>query len=398
MTLRTSITMRRRRRKQRSGVIIVQVRWVLSYRDPRTRKRVQRFFARKEEALAARDQLILNVAAGSLPSAKRANLTVKDVVEHWLEARRGEIKESTLDGYRRYTRYAVGPMPAVDRLRKTPLKGQRSTVGLLGPVLVSELTTADIRKWFQGVATTVGRYTASAAKMYLRAALNLAAEDFSIRPPAMPSGLGRNQHKPKKAVLTLDQIAQLLAAAQQDERGIYYAFGFLSGARPGEQLGLLWLDVDFDADLIHVRRSQALDGSLNEITKTAAGMRSVPMAPLLRRMLLEWKPRCPRAEGQPHRVFPATLGGPFHHPSYLQRVWHPALAKAGVPYVSPHSARHSWISALQMAGTEVAVAARLAGHANPAITLKHYSHPLHDGRRGVAALEAIYKAGNIVAA
>jgi len=49
--------------------------------------------------------------------------------------------------------------------------------------------------------------------MFLNAVLALAAEDLSIRPPAMPANLGRGKPKTKKPILTPDQVSVLLRAA-----------------------------------------------------------------------------------------------------------------------------------------------------------------------------------------
>jgi integrase len=67
----------------------------------------------------------------------------------------------------------------------------------------------------------------------------------------------------------------------------------------------MWDNVDFEANVIRIRRIQMRDGSLSEFTKTAAGVREVPMSPMLRELLLAWRDRCPRADGALHRVFPA---------------------------------------------------------------------------------------------
>ena len=110
----------------------------------------------------------------------------------------------------------------------------------------------------------------------LKAALALAAEDHEFRPPAMPTGLQRQRDKARKAVLTPEEVAKLLAAARDDlDKGVYVAFPFLAGTRPSEQLGLLWDDVDFEANVIRIQRIQLRDGSFSEFTKTAAGVRSI---------------------------------------------------------------------------------------------------------------------------
>src|SRR5690606_15027174 len=138
-----------------------------------------------------------------------------------------------------------------------------------------------------------------------KAALALCEEDFLVRAPAMPSNVVRRQTKAKKAILSSEQVAKLITAARSDpHRGIYYAFPFLAGTRISEQLGLLWEDIDFTANAIHIRRIQERDGSLTESTKTEAGVRSIPMPSTLREMLLAWRLLCPRTDGKLYRVFP----------------------------------------------------------------------------------------------
>ena len=61
------------------------------------------------------------------------------------------------------------------------------------------------------------------------------------------------------------------------------------------------------------------------------------MSPMLREMLLAWRVRCPRKDGELHRVFPAPGaprawplpreggGGPLVYGSFRKRYWAPAL-------------------------------------------------------------------------
>ncbi len=219
----------------------------------------------------------------------------------------------------------------------------------------------------------------------------------------MPTGLPRARHKQKKAILTPEHIAKLIAAAKDDpEHGIYYAFPFLAGTRPSEQLGLLWSEVDFDRNVIRIRRIQECDGSLTEMTKTEAGQRDIPMSAVLREMLLAWRVRCPRKGKELHRVFPGPGrlqpwpkprlggGGPLLYQNYRKRYWAPAFKAMKLPYVTPHSARHSFISILQSEGIEVALVAQIAGHANPTVTLSHYSRAVRDGSAAIEALDRAY--------
>ncbi len=193
-----------------------------------------------------------------------------------------------------------------------------------------------------------------------------------VRAPTMPTGLVRARTRQRRVILTPEHIAKLIAAAKLDpEYGIYYAFPFLAGTRPSEQLGLLWGDVDFEKNTIRICRIQERDGALTETTKTEAGTREVPMSAMLREMLLAWRVRCPRRKGELHRVFPGPGrlqawplprlggGGALLYQNFRKRFWVPAFKQLNVPYVTPHSARHSFISTLQAEGIEVGLVAKL---------------------------------------
>jgi integrase len=219
----------------------------------------------------------------------------------------------------------------------------------------------------------------------------------------MPTGLQRQRDKARKMVLTPDDVSRLLVAAREDlDKGVYVAFPFLAGTRPSEQLGLMWDDVDFEGNVIRIRRIQLRDGSLSDFTKTAAGNRSIPMSPLLREMLLAWRVRCPRKDVKLERVFPAPGvarawplpreggGGALIYGNFRRRYWGPTLKRLGLPAVTPHSARYSFISTLQAQGVEVGLVAKLAGHKNAVVTLSHYTHAMRGGEDAVKALDRAY--------
>ena len=80
----------------------------------------------------------------------------------------------------------------------------------------------------------------------------------------------------------------MIEYAQRDPyRGIYFAFPFLTGVRPSEQLALLWEDIDLAANVISIHRMQEQDGSLTPYTKTVAGVREIPICPASQRDVVE---------------------------------------------------------------------------------------------------------------
>lgn len=274
---------------------------------------------------------------------------------------------------------------------------------MLGHCNVSALTTAQLRQWHNQIRAEVGEYTANEVMKMLQSILALTEEDFGVPVCKKPRNLARRKNKPRKNILTPSEVAELIDFARIDKaRGIFYAFPFLTGMRASEQLGLLWEDVDFEHNIITVKRVLERDGTTTDQTKTEAGMREIPIAPTLRVMLLEWRLRCPRLDGELYRVFagpgrrcawpqrPTGAGGPILYANFLHRYWKPAFERMGLRYVSHHSARHSFVSTLQAQGVEVGLVAKLAGHANPAVTLGHYTQAVRGGADALAVLDAAY--------
>lgn len=404
-----SITSTTRRRKLRDGTVALYPQYYCEYREPLTRKRRRRAFNRKKDAEAFRNTLLLKVAEGSYVDERKAP-TVEQAIAHWLETKVGSVKVSTLTGYKVVVNGAIkGPLligtkqERADYTETGVAPKNARFIKLLGHIKLTDLNTAMIRVWHKTIIDQCGAYTANRAKSHLKSILALAEEDFGIRAPSMPTGLPRTRHKQKKAILTTEHIAKLIAAAKDDlEQGIYYAFAFLAGTRPSEQLGLLWSEVDFDKNVIRICRIQERDGSFTDMTKTEAGTRDVPMSASLREMLLEWRVRCPRKGKELHRVFPGPGrlqewpkpriggGGPLLYQNFRKRYWAPAFKRLDLPYVTPHSARHSFISTLQAQGIEVGLVAQIAGHANPTVTLGHYTQAVRDGSFAIEALDRVY--------
>jgi hypothetical protein len=122
---------------------------------------------------------------------RRSAPTVAQAIDHWLEDRRGKVKPST------FATYGV----VIANIRNC-----------LGKSKVCDLTTADIRVWHRQLTERSGAYTANRAKSHLRSILALAEEDFRVRAPTMPEGLGRGRQPSRKAILIPHRISAIIAA------------------------------------------------------------------------------------------------------------------------------------------------------------------------------------------
>src|SRR5262249_6486241 len=164
-----SITKRDRQRRLRSGAVIKQTRFIVNFREPRSGRRKQFFFARHKDAIAKRDELLSDMVLGT-HEEKAHDLTVRRAAEYWLENRRTAVEKGTWDSYRMAVRYIVGPLlhgSKSERYRFTRIGVTRTDVQLiemLGSKRVCELTTGDIRNWHKIVSLEVSTYTANVAK------------------------------------------------------------------------------------------------------------------------------------------------------------------------------------------------------------------------------------------
>jgi integrase len=159
-----------------------------------------------------------------------------------------------------------------------------------------------------------------------------------------------------------------------------------TGLRLGELRALRFGDIDRDRRLLRVERSY----SIRELRrpKTEAGVRSVPLFPSVDSALRALASRAvERGRYAPEElVFATARGTPLHPSNFNRRTWQPALRHAGLAAEGYrfHDLRHTCVSRLVAAGADIKLVQAVAGHANPLITLKRYSHLL-DGRITEAA-------------
>ena len=77
-------------------------------------------------------------------------------------------------------------------------------------------------------------------------------------------------------------------------------------------------------------------------------------------------------------IFQAPKGGYIRHSNFARRVFNPALKAVGIENFTFHSLRHTAISHAIAGGADVIAVSKIAGHANPAITLNVYGHLINN--------------------
>ena len=145
----------------------------------------------------------------------------------------------------------------------------------------------------------------------------------------------------------------------------FFVTAFNTGMRLGELAALRWDDVDFERDLIHVRRNLYRG---HEGTPKGGRNRQIPMNQLLKNVLQKHY----QTNKKNPRVFLSLQGTDLTVNSH-RRSFERIIKKAGLKRIRFHDVRHSFASQLVMNGVILSVVQELLGHSTIAMT-ERYSH------------------------
>lgn len=254
----------------------------------------------------------------------------------------------------------------------------------LGDLPLTEIDAKTLEEWARNLLRTrpdLAPSTVGGAVRLLRAVF---AQAYRHRQIAQnPFDFATFPDFPKKGgqFFTEDELTRLLALPDLPP---LFAFLLLSGLRIGEAMGLQWGDIktnkrDGVAWLTLSRQFTTIRGRsvLAPYPKTQAGARVFPLSQPATSALLK---QADKQDPDGHKlsptawVFATSTGSP---PLYanIRREWQKTLKRAGLAYRPLHSARHTFISTGTANGIDPRTMATLVGHADPAFTLRAYSHP-----------------------
>jgi integrase len=253
----------------------------------------------------------------------------------------------------------------------------------VGHVQLSKLTPGHVQRMVNALSDSdLAPRSVSHALAVLRQALNVAMRQGYVarnvaqlvEPPSVPRFQGQ--------ALTPDQAHTLLEQVEGHRLAALYHLALSLGLRRGELLALRWSDIDWSEKTLRVVES-----------KSEAGRRTIPLGDALVERLREhwrWQQEERRIQGMRWRehglVFPSNVGTPIV-PRNLLRHFKDALSAAGLPDVRLHDLRHTCATLLAAQGTPPALAMRILGHSQIAVTMEVYTHAQLDDMR--AALDRL---------
>jgi len=183
---------------------------------------------------------------------------------------------------------------------------------------------------------------------------------------------------------TKEAMRALLSVADKDFK-VKLVFASATGVRAGELHALRWRHIDFVKGEVEVETRVDAYGE-EGVTKTAAGMRTVPLSQALVLMLKEWKLQTKRKKPE-DLLFPNKRGWYTGHDNMIKRKFNPLFDKLAElhkkdPAQHPeapvrfnwHALRHFAVSCWIEAGLNPKTVQTFAGHSGLQVTMDRYGH------------------------
>ena len=310
----------------------------------------------RKEVIQKYEQWYYDESSGEKTVSKVASEFLDDV-----KARRGETSEAYRQ-YERYIRLYIAPVCGSRKIRKMTLRDWQSVIneatGRNKPL--SEKTLKNLRGIIMGI-------------------IKFGYEDYQCELLRGDLYIPKGHSKKEKEILQREDVKRLL---EPSELWYYplFVMGLLTGARPGELLGLQLDDVT--PDRIIIRRSVNASGQITE-GKTANSKRMIPLGNLARSVIQDTIKRNEDYNLRTKWIF-CSPNGSMGSPSTMRNHWLQLKKERNLPG-SVYSLRHTFISMMKNVMPEQMIK-DIVGHSVSMTTFETYGHILEDDDRRAAQI------------
>jgi integrase len=328
----------------------VRVTWI----DPKTGKKKdqKKVIAAASTAEASSKREFLRAQLLTSGTTPRQRLRLGEYASSWMRGKIPTLKPSTRDKYASML--------------------DRHVLPALGDHYVDVISPQEVILWRD--AQHAKASTVNSRLRLLRAMLRDAQADLGL--PRDPCARVRAlpEDPPVGNRLKPEDLQRVLAYLRANEPGWYPLFltMALTGARFGEVSALQWDDIDEDAEVVWIRRSQ-WQGRVGT-TKTGK-VRDVPLPPPLQAVLKQHRRRLVRNQApglSEGLVFPSRVGT-YRRNASLRKPLERALQAAGISdRFTLHGFRRTWNNLLRQVASG-AITRSMIGHETEEMFL-HYSH------------------------
>lgn len=262
------------------------------------------------------------------------NVTLKEMIDRFMEDQKPKVAEST---YSNYTVYA-------------------NALSALHDIPIADLKLAYLQNYFDSCGFTyIKMYM---AKQFLSQVFQYAMR-FEVVSKNYASLVDVAKHKEgyiphKKEVFKPDEIELLWNISKTDDTAKTAIMMLYTGVRVSEMLDLKEEDVDLDRQCFYIRQS-----------KTAAGVRTVPIADRILPLFEYWK------TGKEYLVM--LMNVHQDRRSFTKYRWDKLMKRLNMEHTC-HETRHTFISMMANKGIDERITKSIVGHAGGSITENVYTH------------------------
>jgi len=282
------------------------------------------------------------------------NLTVGILFEEWLCSAKLRIKSSTYANYR--------------------MKAEKHISPEFGGLRYENLSASMIQDFIQKkISSGLSAKYVSDIVIVFKTMAKYISRVHGFRNPLADVILPKSQRK-EMHLFSEKQQKQLCSCLMRNQNptSLCILISMHMGLRIGEICGLQWSDIDFEKQILTVRRTvqriQLQTGTklLTDAPKTNGSLRSVPIPEFLINFLKKFR-------NQDNFYLLSGTEQPAE-PRTLQRRFKAILKKANLPSLNYHSLRHMFATNCIKAGFDLKTLSEILGHASVETTLKLYVH------------------------
>ncbi|MFR0354107.1 tyrosine-type recombinase/integrase [Streptomyces sediminimaris] len=316
-------------------------------------------------------------------------MTVRQLLDTWLERKADDLEESTLQGYRNALCHAYEYLGHVRMQRLT----EDQVISMAAWLVVAA------RRRGGTPGTGLRPRTAQGVLARLKEALNWAVIRKYVHANVaqyvqVPKRAWKEDRRTNKRVAPWNVVeVRDFLVGLRGERLFGPLMLSLMGLRPAEVAGLRWEDIDLDNGVLTIGNTRTMIGNarvLEKDTKTEAGERVLPLPEPVRQALLAFKAL--------QEIEQMSLGGYYQASGYmfvdhlgqplttrhLREASYSIMGRLELRRVRLYDARHSCLTFLSVNGVPDAVLAAWAGHVSADFTKRVYVHPSPEDLRSAS--------------
>lgn len=358
---------------------------VLNFRDEKG-KRKQKWLATElpEKNNKRKAEVMLNQYLATYEGLETlrptSEMLFSDYMEQWLEKKKGEIEQSTWEGYITRNKHIVEYFGN----RKLKLRDLRRLHFI--EYYDYQIEQGRIKNNHKNVSNGLSIQTVRKHSLLIKQALDDAVEREIINhnPAKEVSVPNKKEDKKEQVFLDANTANKFLKALEGHRLQPLFFITLYYGLRRSEALGLKWNAIDFDNNKITIQHTVVKNMTIvaKDKTKTQSSRRTYPLLPSIKEVLLKVKEQqdsnrniCKTAYNESDYVF-TWEDGRLYHPDYISKAFKKVIAKLDyIPNdMTFHDIRHSCASILYDSGWELKDIQEWLGHSNIETTANIYTH------------------------